>query len=476
MFFKNICKNYLPKLLKYNIFKDKYLYILNMSKIHFTEKYSPKSLNKIIGNKSSISKFEIWVKSIKDRDENFLILSGKNGIGKTIISKLLLDTYDYNPIMIYPEDIKNYRQNDEFNDFYNLDNSINKKINFKNLKNKKIALIFDDTETITLTSEKKYIMNIFKNKINSNIPIIFICNNNHSKLLNDLKKNCQEIKFFSPSSYDLNKFIKDICNNEKIKIDNDSSIDTLIELSQYDIRRLLNLIEDFNYNYKTLSNKNIEKFKKQTLLKDTNIGLYDATKILLNDDLDFDNIYKIYESEKVLLPLMIQENYYKKICNSKNNIEEKLNSIVSISDSISFGDTVETSIYTDQNWYLQEIHGFFTCIKPSKLSNEFNHSFLGNSIQFSSDLNKTSLKNINKKNINNLQKIIGNKSIEEILLLCKLTNYCFEKEDYNIIIDKLKEYKLKLDIKDIELCLKIDKTIDFITLKTKDKKKIIKLF
>ena len=159
-----------------------------MSKNHFTDKYSPKDVSEIIGNKSSISKFENWIKSIKDRDENFLIISGKNGIGKTIISKILLNTYNYNPIIIYPEDIKNYRQNDEFNDFYNLDNSINKKINFKNVKNKNIALIFDDTETITLTSEKKYIMNIFKNKINSSIPIIFICNNNHSKLLNDLKK------------------------------------------------------------------------------------------------------------------------------------------------------------------------------------------------------------------------------------------------------------------------------------------------
>lgn len=447
-----------------------------MSKNHFTEKYCPTNINEIIGNKLSISKFEKWIKSIKERDDNFLILSGKNGIGKTIISKILLDKYDYNSIIIYPEDIKNYRMNDEFNDFYNLDNSINKKINFKNVKNKKLALLFDDTETITLTSEKKYIMNIFKNKINSSIPIIFICNNNHSKLLNDLKKNCHEIKFYSPSSYDLKLFIKNICKSEKIKIDNDDSIETLIELSQYDIRRLLNLIEDFNYNYKTLSNKNIDKFKKQTLLKDTNIGLYDATRILLNDYLEFDNIYKIYESEKVLLPLMIQENYYKKICYSKNSVKEKLDTIVNISDSISFGDNVETSIYTDQNWYLQEIHGFFTCIKPSKISNKFNYNILGNLINFSSDLNKTSLKNINKKNINNLQKIIGNKSVEEVLLLCKLTNFCFENENYNIIIDTLKYYKYKLDIKDIELCLKIDKTIEFITLKTKDKKKIIKLF
>ena len=114
-------------------------------------------------------------------------------------------------------------------------------------------------------------------------------------------------------------------------------------------------------------------------------------------------------------------------------------------------------------WYLQEIHGFFTCVKPSKKLSLFENNICNGNIKFSSDLNKTSLKNINKKNINNLHKIIGNKSIEEILSLCKLTNHCFNDGKYNIIINILKEYKSKIDIKDIELCLKIDKTIDFLT-------------
>ena len=40
------------------------------------------------------------------------------------------------------------------------------------------------------------------------------------------------------------------------------------------------------------------------------------------------------------------------------------------------------------------------------------------------------------------------------------------------ILNILKKYKEDFDIKDLELCLKIDKTIDFITLSTKDKKEI----
>ena len=42
----------------------------------------------------------------------------------------------------------------------------------------------------------------------------------------------------------------------------------------------------------------------------------------------------------------------------------------------------------------------------------------------------------------------------------------------DVIIDLLKNYKKDIDIKDIELCLKIDKTVEFITLSSKEKKEI----
>ena len=87
-------------------------------------------------------------------------------------------------------------------------------------------------------------------------------------------------------------------------------------------------------------------------------------------------------------------------------------------------------------------------------------------------MNKTSLKNINRKNISNLTKIVSKKSIFEILMLCKLTNELLNKKQSQIIINILKKYKKDIDIKDVELCLKIDKTIDFMILSTKDKKEL----
>ena len=185
---------------------------------------------------------------------------------------------------------------------------------------------------------------------------------------------------------------------------------------------------------------------------------------------------KLYENEKVLLPLMIHENYFKKILKQTSlPFDEIMNIMIKVSDSISKGDNVETSIYTDQNWYLQNIHGFYTCINTSFWINKNNsHDLLYDDIKFSSDLNKTSLKNINKKNIMNLSKLINNKTNQEILMLNKICNHLIKKHNDYILINILNKYNKNIGIKEIELCLKIDKTTEFNVLESKEKKRLLK--
>jgi DNA polymerase III delta prime subunit len=270
-----------------------------------------------------------------------------------------------------------------------------------------------ETENITLTSEKKYIMDIFKenNKLKA-FPLIFISNNQHSKLLNDLKKNCEEVKFEYPSLAELHQLITKICTNERIKIKDINTMNELITFSQFDIRRLINLLQELSFHYKYIDEKAIETFIEKSREKNIDTGLFDATSKILNYYLDYDTIIKLYEFEKVLLPLIIHENYVRKVLyKSTDPWPNTIYDLVKVSDSISRGDNIETSIYTDQNWYLQNIHGFYTCINTSYWINKNNkqNKLSNTNIKFSSDLNKTSLKNINRKNITNLLKMIPNK-------------------------------------------------------------------
>ena len=447
-------------------------------------KYKPTNINQIIGNTMQIDTFKNWIGNLSTNKNQSVIISGNQGLGKTLTIKLILESLNYIVRVINPNEIKDHRIMNDFNDYYNFLNSIYSKIQFDNTnnKNRKLALIFDETENITLTSEKKYIIDIYKeNNKSRSFPLIFISNNQHSKLLNDLKKNCTEIIFTNPSIPELKQFIKKISLKENLTWESDNIIEKLISFSQNDVRRLINLLQELSFhisNEKITSNK-INEFIEKSREKNIDIGLFDSTSRILNNYLDYESIMKLYESEKVLLPLMIHENYLKKILNkTKDSWSNIITNIVNISDSLSRGDNIETSIYTDQNWYLQNIHGFYTCLNTSYWINNKSQSskymIEPTDIKFSSDLNKTSLKNINRKNIINLSKIINNKSNHEILMLNKICNHLIQNNMENEIIKILNGYNKDISIKEIELCLKIDKTTDFNTLCSKDKKRITK--
>jgi hypothetical protein len=223
----------------------------------------------------------------------------------------------------------------------------------------------------------------------------------------------------------------------------------------------------------------LDIFIEKSREKNIDTGLFDATNKILNNYLDYDTIMKLYEFEKVLLPLMIHENYLRKVLyKSKDDWPTVLYDLVKISDSISRGDNIETSIYTDQNWYLQNIHGFYTCLNTSYWINKNNKTYTidNKNIKFSADLNKTSLKNINRKNITNLLKIFPNKSIYDILILNKISNYFLVNNLDTDLIEILSKYIKDVTVKEIELCLKIDKTSEFKLLNSKDKKKITKTY
>jgi replication-associated recombination protein RarA len=264
-------------------------------------KWRPTIIDDIIGNKSVIHKLEEWFINLDKHDNNSIIILGSHGIGKTMIVQMLLEKYNYVYKMIYPDEIKQFRNDADFEDYYNHDNSIIAKVKMKSRDSKKLALVFDETESITLTSERKYVFNIHKvNTKFKKFPLIFISNTNHSKLINDLKKYCIELKFIAPSSYELMSYIRKICSKEKITIEEDGSIEMLVNFSQFDIRRLVNILQEYYYNFNIINITNLTRFIEMSIMKDTNVGLYEASLNLINNVYDLEHIFKLYETVKLI--------------------------------------------------------------------------------------------------------------------------------------------------------------------------------
>lgn len=417
--------------------------------------YAPQSSKDIIGNQECISRIRYWLAHFATTPNlsSCLIVSGPHGIGKTAAVKLILKEHGYTVHTPNLKSCKNYQNINELNIF------------------KKTAIVFDDSETITLTSEKNTLLQIFKdNESQKLFPLVFISNEQHSKLILDIKKSCAEIKFGYPSPNDIKKFMITICTKEGLKIKDDQTIMSIIKFSQLDIRRLIHILEDLKLTYKNTV-VDYQTWKDYTLFsqrKDKDIGLFDATRKLLNGYKNLDTCMQLYETEKVLLPLMVFENYPSCMAQRKGSAEELLKCMHDITSSISFGDVVETNIYTDQNWYLQNLHGFFTCGNTSFTVNKLPMNGTENyRIDFSSDLNKTSLKNINKKSIGIIQTSFKKKNLMDLLYVNKILHH-YVSSDRIDLVHKVND-KYELPPKIIDMMFKVDKTLEKVTINLKNK-------
>lgn len=432
----------------------------------FITKYIPKEPSDIIGNKDNIDFIQNWLYTFKNSVFSSIIISGHHGVGKSITIKTILKHLNYDVQYLYSYNLKNIKK---INELINMNSYC-----FEN--NNKFAVIIDDFDRITLTSKKNLIFQLFKeNQDKKFFPIIFLTNEQHSKLVSNIKKSCPELKFQFPEINELITYVTKICKNENIKIKDETLIIDIIKYSQLDIRKLLLILEDLKltYNDKEINDKEWSYYILSSKRKNINIGLYESTRKIFDKYTNIPKSIELYETEKVLLPLMIFENYAKNLLQRQVPSNKEFYEIMyKISDSISIGDNLETNIYTDQNWYLQNLHGFYTCVETSYYINKYPRKNSNvYSLSFSTDLNKTSLKNINKRNINNIQNLLENKNLTDIMYLNKIINNNISNNKYGFIKKFIKNYNLSN--KHIELFNKIDKSLEKIKFNNKIKKQLV---
>lgn len=461
------------------------------------QKYKPKSMSDIICNREGMLKIDSWIKTFEIDKETFLknknnkeikvkqkktkqscvLISGPHGIGKSVITNIVLEENGYNVVSIDFTTIK-------------LSKDIKKSIiralesnsvmdMMKGGKKKKTAILIDELEGITATNEKKCVVELQKlNNAEWYCPIIFISNNKHNKMLSDIKKCSPEIILRTPYNTELNTLINKIKQEENLIFTNIYIVEKIINHSQNDVRRLITLLQDIKDIYgeipitATIINQYCETSKK----KDVDIDLFRATENLLLKYTNVNDSLRYYETEKVLLPLMIHHNYANCIIGKTGNNTNKYETIDKIGKLISFGDVIDNYIYSDQNWNLQEIHGFYTCAAPSFYMSNDQNGLKGSlsTITFATDLNRTSIKKINKKNITNTNKCFTNMNVMDYIYLNKIVKKLIKNNKIEECVLMLAKYK-NIELSHIELLLKIDKIVENkINLSLKQKKEFEK--
>lgn len=473
---------------------------MDTKKINWIEKYKPQTVSEILGDINVINKIDKFIKQFLKEKFNpnkinnpNLIITGTNGIGKTLIIDLIIKENGLEKAIIDLTNITVAKKSKKKKKISNLNNTVlsfylSLKNNKKLLINgeyeiKRTVIVFDNVTDILNCKEKDIIREIIKiNNKYKEIPIVIISNTKHNKIINDLRKNAtytikkdldgkkqniriiNEISLKAPEYNDMEKLIKKICIKENLKlISSTDDINTeIINHAQYDIRRLINTLEELKLIYGR-SNITIPKFNDYCYIskkKDLDPGIHEATKILLNDYTTIENSLLIYSEDRATIPLMVHKNYPINIKKQYPKIskKEQINMIQKISNSISESDKIDGLIYSNQCWSLQTVHGFYSCTLPSYYVNELSGKLCNvEKYKYTQDYNKTSIKKINNKVIKKAQEneLLKKVSIYDFLYIASILKTLIERKDFVGVVELMKPYKLTL--KEIESIIKIDK-------------------
>jgi len=198
--------------------------------------------------------------------------------------------------------------------------------------------------------------------------------------------------------------------------------------------------KDQNYEYI----KKMNFFKKNNFNQEIykhnnfNVELYDNVKKVFFNNLNITNFYDIYNNYKILLPLLIHENYKNFLKNNIKNQKNLKDCILKISNILLFSEQIDEFIFNKHRWNLQNLYSIISCQYISYIINDYKLKTKKTDIkiEYTKILTKNSTKSSNMKNyidIFNKIKLIHNfdytfiKFINKILLI-HLTN---NKDNYN---------------------------------------------
>ena len=309
----------------------------------FIHDYKPASIENIVGNSTTIKSILTWLNEwyITSRDvkNTCALLSGPNGIGKTLTTELIIQQMNLDPIPLNP--------NESADKEYIIKTILPAIKRTKSFTNKQNIFVIHD---IDCYDDYGFISSIVMCLKETKIPVIATCNNRYDQSLKPILNYCLDMKFQKPSSNEISKFLKPIIKKENISI-TDAKLNQLIEDSNNDIRSIMNNLQFY------ISSHEIEDNK---CLKDKTINnIFEVTKLFMSQNLELHDKQILFWMNHEILPLMIHENYPMNNIKMKNEVEY-LNNIACSVHSLSDIDLFEKNIHTNGNWELMPYTALFS--------------------------------------------------------------------------------------------------------------------
>ena len=382
-----------------------YVIVIIYSKL-WVDKYVPKTSKDIIGNIENIDKIKLF---LENNIKGGLLITGYSGVGKTLISHIILKEYGYN---IVEFNSSNYNTPTSFKDKLKMIiNNCN--ITMMTSKKYKTAIIIDELDGICRSNNsfmseiKNYIENKNNTYISNEVPIICIS----TKLNNSINKLlliCTHIKLTKPDKKDILLFIDKICKNENIIL-NIKNKELLVKNSQYDFRKVLQVLENIKMYFKDSppSHSDILNTINTFSEKDIDSSLYESIYSINNNKINYFELLGLYNCDKSHIPYLIHQNYNKNLkYNFKDTYKNKLDKMNLYNEYMIESSIMDNYIHKNNKWNMTDYIGILSCGSANYTLNDQNEPKIVkySKIETSPIFSKINYQYYNLKMINNISR------------------------------------------------------------------------
>ncbi len=457
----------------------------------WSNKYSPKTTSDLFC-KNSAGSLITWLemfeteqkqiflnagkkKKIKNKIKSCLLISGPHGSGKSTTINLVLaelgyemGSYDFETI----KDIVKKNKNKELmhNTLAKVLTGINVMQAFKKVSLKKRAIVIEN-----IIHEDRQAINILQkhNDERWTCPMIFVTTDASHKSIRDLKKKCDNVVFNLPTSNDLIRIINKIIKEEHIRIKNEMIPYALIDICQSDIRVLANTLWMIKATYgkKRISMEILQEYFVTTQKKDIDEDLFTAADQLMYKYHSINESLRLYEMEKVVLPMMMHHNYVKGILANYSRKKDQFKLAKRISESLSYGAVVDSCVFGDQKWEMQWSHGYHTCAVPSfYICRKLKKAPRCPRNAFPTSLTKMGQRRSAEESMKRISECFNNMNTYDCVYATQIVRVLLKANCIDECAKLLKDYDL--DIDDVEMLTKIDKIYDIKPMSAKHKREL----